>query len=79
MPTLSSEKSLIPRPKPYSLGYPMLENSPTAATWSVPIDTEPETGQPADLPPELCLSLLTWSLIFFFSHLFGFSHSLQLI
>lgn len=55
--------------RPYS--FPMLGSSLAAATWPVPADTEPGTGQSANLPPEGCFSLLTRSLIFFF-HLFGF-------
>lgn len=53
----------------------MLGNSLTAATWLVPMDMEPGTGQPANLPPEGYLSLLTQSLIFF--HVFGFSHAFK--
>lgn len=73
MPALLFREESDPKAKPYSFSCPMLGNSLTAvATWSAPMDMEPRTGQPANLPPEGCLSLLTWSLIFF--HVFGFSH-----
>lgn len=36
------------------------------ATWLVPPALAPGTGQPANMPPEGCFSLLTWWLIFFF-------------
>lgn len=50
------------------------------ATWLVPPALAPGTGQPANMPPEGCFSLLTWWLIFFFfflpfvwfSHVFKF-------
>lgn len=86
---LRQEKSQS-KTKPYSLARPSLRNSPAAATWSVPPDLAPGTGPPANLPPEGCFSLLTWSLFprpprfVWFFHVFKFGqmekkNSLQLI
>lgn len=58
-----------PKTKPHSLDHPTLRNSLAAATWSVPLDLARRTGQPANLPPEGCLSPLPRSLLFPLTHI----------